>query len=63
MPVLLERKQPYHLEEVRLIDCKMSLSVANRFIEMLHERSFLQKLALVNTSLSEKSIESLSLYV
>lgn len=47
---ILQRKVPHHLEELRIENVKTSPEVTSQLIEALHDRSYLTKLALVNTT-------------
>jgi hypothetical protein len=48
MVPLFERKLPYHLEELRLIDVKASASLIDDLVLRISTRSQISKLALVN---------------
>lgn len=48
MVPLFERKLPYHLEELRLIDVKSSASLIDDLMIRISTRSQISKLALVN---------------
>lgn len=39
---------PYHLEELRLVNCKISPQAMNVFLDVLEERNYIKRLALVN---------------
>lgn len=62
MPALMQRKLPYNMQEFRLIDCKITLAVSAKLIDMIADGSTLQKLALVNVNLSERSVETITKY-
>jgi hypothetical protein len=63
MVPLFERKLPYHLEELRLIDVKASASLIDDLVLRISTRSQISKLALVNCQQSEKSFELIIKYV
>lgn len=52
IPQLLQRRIPYHLEQLRIIDCKIQQSVSRRLVDHIVAGSHLYKLALVNCNLS-----------
>jgi hypothetical protein len=46
--ILNFRYLPYHLEELRLVNCKTSAQAISSLLEALEERNYLKRLALVN---------------
>ena len=61
LPPLMHKKQiPHHLEEFRLIDCKITQSTSCQLVNTICSGSMLFKLALVNANLSETSIKQLA---
>ena len=48
---ILSKSIPFHLEELRLINCRMSPKTTDDLVNALYDRCFLKKLALVNANL------------
>lgn len=46
---------PYHLEELRLVNCRVSTAASQMLLDTLIEKNFLKKLALVNASINNDS--------
>jgi hypothetical protein len=42
LPMLFQRKIPYHLLEFRVIDCKISVQTSNQLIDMVSRAMLLQ---------------------
>lgn len=60
---LLKREVPYHLEELKLIDIKISSDITNELFELLRIKSSINKLALVHLNISERNFEILVEYI
>ena len=50
---LLKREIPFHLEELRLIDLKITGSSLTELLESMSRKSLVRKLALVNLKMTE----------
>lgn len=53
--LITQNSMPFHLEELRLINCKISAQATSLVLDSLAERSFVKKLSLVNASVNEPS--------
>ena len=60
---LLNKVAPNHLEEISLIDCKMTPTMIEQMMELLLESSRVNKLCLVNASHTERSFDKLVEFV
>ena len=60
---LFSKAFPNNLRELRIINCKIHCSVTEKLIQALNERSSLQRLALVNTNLSDSCMRELVEYI
>jgi len=60
---LVERPRPHNLQELRLIDCKVSSNVTRELITTLRESNSLKVLGLVNARINEQSMEELGLLI
>ena len=60
---LLSKGIPYHLQELRISNCKLIPKVTTDLIDAIAEKSFLKQFELANAPLSEENIVSLSAYV
>ena len=56
---LLVRRIPQHLEELRIENCKIEISVVERLLELIDKNSFLYTLGLVNVNINNKAFQSL----
>lgn len=54
-PLITTNSVPHNLEELRLVNCKMSMEATTAVLDALMHRSYLKKLALVNACLKEPS--------
>jgi hypothetical protein len=55
-PILTFRSIPYHLEELRLVKCKISTNALAGFLDILKNRNYLKRLGLVNLGLQESNL-------
>jgi len=60
---IVEKRSPNHLEELRIEKCKMGSNICGKLIDMLNERSFLKKLALVDVGLDDHCVDNLCGYL
>lgn len=61
---LLERRIPYHLEELSFVDTKMSATLIEQLIDALIEsKSEIKKFTLVDVHHSDRSFEKVTLFV
>ena len=60
---LLSKGIPYHLQELRISNCKLIPKVTTDLIDAIAEKCFLKQFELANAPLSEENIVSLSAYV
>ncbi|CDW89852.1 UNKNOWN [Stylonychia lemnae] len=60
---LIAKSLPYHLEELRIINCKISSTTTDELLNCLYDRCFLRKLALVNANLQESGMKTLINYL
>jgi hypothetical protein len=61
LPLLLQRRIPFHLEQLVISNCKITLSVSSRLVDLLTSKlNYIQKLGLVNINMSEKSLDFLA---
>lgn len=51
-PLIKGKMMPYHLEELRLVNCKISQKALNLVFDALLDRNFVKKLSLVNAQLN-----------
>ena len=56
---ILTRSVPNHLEQVSIIDCKISPTLMEHLLDELLEKSRIKKMALVHVQHSERSFEKL----
>ena len=64
MRPLMEKRIPYNLEELKLIDCQMTGSHVSRLIELLIETDCqLRSLAIVNANHTDNSFEKITTFV
>ena len=56
---LLYKKMPFHLDELVIVNCRISYETSEYLIDRLIDRSYLRHLALVNANLSERSMSGL----
>lgn len=54
---ILRRPVPNHLEEIKIIDCKVSATLIEQLLEQLNTKSRIKKLALVNIQHTERSFD------
>jgi hypothetical protein len=59
LEVLLLRKFPYNLEELRLIDLKISANVTSALVDALVPKNYLSKLSLINIKLTRLNFEKI----
>lgn len=57
-PILL-RPKPNHLQELRIVDCKMPTQVSRDLITTLREDNQLKVLSLVNSNIGDASMQEL----
>ena len=48
IPIISIRTIPYHLEELRIVNCKIASLVMSKLLNAINEKSYLKRLALVN---------------
>ena len=60
---LTARRVPDHLEELRIVNCKILNGTTKLVLENLNQRSYLSKLSLVDASLSEATMTLLCTFV
>jgi Ran GTPase-activating protein (RanGAP) involved in mRNA processing and transport len=63
MKPLYQNRYPYHLEELKLIDCKITTTCLESLIDNLIEQSQIKKLALVNLPHSEQTFQKLGTFL
>lgn len=51
-PLIKSKMMPYHLEEIRLNNCKMGVKALSTVLDCLLEKNFIKKLGLVNAQLN-----------
>jgi len=56
---IINRKNPFNLEELRIENCKIEKETLKELLESLCENCLLRKLALVNVGIDDYSFESL----
>jgi hypothetical protein len=56
---IINRKNPFNLEELRIEDCKIEKEILKELFISLCENCLLSKLALVNVGIDEYSFEYL----
>jgi hypothetical protein len=57
---MFERRAPYHLEELKLIDLKVSPIVSHNLLNSLQQKCYLRKLALINVQISQNFAQLLT---
>mmetsp|Transcript_32855 Transcript_32855/g.50228 ORF Transcript_32855/g.50228 Transcript_32855/m.50228 type:complete len:94 (+) Transcript_32855:4497-4778(+) len=60
---LLHRRKPYHLEELRIVNCKIGPSVTHDLIDCIAEQTNLKKLSLVKANFSDSSFREFCEFV
>ena len=60
---VFEKRLPHHLEELKIIDCKINSTLISQLMISLLEKSQLRSLALVNVHHSPESFELVTRYV
>ena len=60
---VFEKRLPHHLEELKIIDCKINATLISQLMISLLEKSQLRSLALVNVHHSPESFELVTRYV
>ena len=60
---VFEKRLPNHLEELKIIDCKINATLISQLMTSLLEKSQLRSLALVNVYHSPESFELVTKYV
>jgi len=60
---ILKKRLPRNLEELKIIDVKSSAALNNDLINKLYAGCQIRKLALVNCELSEKTFETLIMFI
>lgn len=56
---ILHRNIPYHLEELRLVNCpKISSMASARLLDVMLEKNYIKKLSLVDAGLNDDSCMS-----
>ena len=53
------RYLPYHLEELRLVNCKISAQAVTSLLDVLEERNYLKRLALVNAQVNDSCLKKI----
>lgn len=61
--LLFERRLPHHLEELKIIDCKINQTLIQQLLDALLKKSQIKKFALVNAMHSELTFDKLVAYV
>lgn len=56
---IIQRKIPFHLEELRIENCKIEKDVTLKLIKILNEKSYIQKLGLVDIGIEEEAFKEL----
>ena len=51
------KKFPFHLEELRIENCKIEKEVTIQLIRILNEKSYIKKLALVDIDIEDESFK------
>ena len=62
-PILAFRSIPYHLEELRLVNCKISQNALSALINIFHSRNYLKRLGLVNLGMTEGALKQLTPFI
>ena len=55
-PILTFRNIPYHLEELRLVNCKISSNALTALLNIFPSRNYIKRLGLVNLGMSEANL-------
>lgn len=63
LKILFAKGIPYHLQELRISNCKLTPNVTTELIQAISEKSYLKQFELANAPLSEDNIVSISQYV
>ena len=56
---IIQRKIPFHLEELRIENCKIEKDVTLKLLKILNEKSYIQKLGLVDIGIEEEAFKEL----
>ena len=56
-PILTFRNIPYHLEELRLLNCKISQNALTSLLNIFHNRNYLKRVGLVNLGMNETHLK------
>ena len=51
---LFKKKIPFHLNEVRIANCKISIGIYSQLLQTINQKSYLRSLALIQAQLSEE---------
>jgi len=62
-PILTFRSIPYHLEELRLVNCKISQNALSALINIFQSRNYLKRLGLVNLGMTEGALKQLTPFI
>ena len=57
------RKVPYHLEELKLIDLKLSPKCCEQLFSKLNEESYIKRLSLINVNQNDRQFDALLKYI
>jgi hypothetical protein len=60
---LLTKRIPFHLEELRIEHCSMTVSVSEELVHILASKTFLKKLSLVNVRMTDETFHMLTKYI
>ena len=60
---VLTRRIPFHLEELRIEHCSMTISVSEELVHILASKTFLKKLSLINVHMTDETFAKLAKYV
>jgi hypothetical protein len=58
-PIFTFRNIPYHLEELRLINCKISHNALTGLLNIFQNRNYLKRVGLVNLSMNESHLKQM----
>ena len=53
--IINEKSVPHHLEELRIINCKISSNAMAMLLDTLNHRNFIKRLSLVNANLGNEN--------
>ena len=53
--IINEKSIPHHLEELRIINCKISSNAMAMLLDTLNRRNFIKRLSLVNANLGNEN--------